>query len=356
MTEAHSFPEGSAVLRDTLVRLAPGTDLRDGLERIKRGHTGGLIVLGSGPEVTEICDGGIEFDVPFGATLLRELSKMDGAVVLSDDASRIHRANVQLVPSPTFATSETGTRHRAAERTALQTGVPVVSVSASMNIVTVYAGGVRHVMEEPGMLMTRARQAIATIEQYRTRLDKANQRLFVAEMNAYAAVEDVLHVLQRELMLQRAARDMDAQIIELGTEARQLRIQLTELRGTIDEDVEMLVCDYLVADGVPETEAIDEAIEALMTLPDSELLNTAALARPLGLPATEENLMQAVTPRGYRALSRVPRVQKFLIDHIVTAFGDLNSILSADVEDFAQADNVSPLWGRHIYEGLRRLS
>ena len=206
-------------MRETLQRLAPGTQLRDGLERIKRGRTGALIVLGDGPEVAEVCDGGIEFDVPFTPTLLRELAKMDGAVILSDDVTRITRANVQLVPSPTFPTSETGTRHRAAERTALHTGVPVVSVSASMSIVTVYADGKRHAIEEPGVMMTRARQALATVEQYRSRVDKANQRLNVAEVNRYATVEDVLHLLQRQLLLHRAARDVDDQILELGTDA-----------------------------------------------------------------------------------------------------------------------------------------
>lgn len=341
-------------MRDTLQRLAPGTQLRDGLERIKRGHTGALIVLGDGPEVTEICDGGIEFDVPFTPTLLRELSKMDGAVILSDDATRITRANVQLVPSPTFPTTETGTRHRAAERTALHTGVPVVSVSASMNIVTVYADGKRHVIEEPVVLMTRARQAIATVEQYRSRVDKANQRLSAAEMNRYATVEDVLHLLQRQLLLQRAARDVDDQILELGADARQLRLQLSELRGSIYQDIAMLVCDYVVADGAPSNSLIDDTLDRLSLLPDPELLNTSALASTLGLPATEENLMEDVTPRGYRALKRIPRVQKFLIDYIVAEFGDLDAIREADADRLAEAENVSPLWARHIVEGLRR--
>lgn len=280
-------------MRETLLQLAPGTHLRDGLERIKRGHTGALIVLGSGPEVAAVCDGGIEFDASFTPTLLRELSKMDGAVILTDDATRITRANVQLVPSPTFHTSETGTRHRAAERTALQTGAPVISVSASMNVVTVYAAGQRHPIEEPGVLMTRARQ---------------------------------------------------------------LRLQLIELRGTIDEDITMLVSDYIVADGVPPDALIDASLRDLSILPDSELLNTAALARLLGLPATEENVMEAVTPRGYRVLSRIPRVQKFLIDHIVSEFGTLDAIRAADAEALVCAEHVSPLWARHIVEGLRRIA
>ncbi|WP_430393276.1 DNA integrity scanning diadenylate cyclase DisA [Corynebacterium qintianiae] len=353
MTEPSPAPKQ---LRDTLQLLAPGTELRDGLERIQRGHTGGLIVLGDGPEVTGICDGGIEFDVPFQPTLLRELTKMDGAVVLSGDGSRIVRANVQLVPSPSYPTSETGTRHRAAERTALQTGVPTVSVSASMNTLTLYAHGQRHLLEEPAVLSARANQALSTVERYRARLDLAGQRLFVAEMNDYATVADVLNVLQRQIMLERAANDMDEGIVELGVDSRQLSLQLTELRGSIGEDIEMIVRDYIASSAVPSDEQVADALASLGKLPDSELLNTAALARPLGLPATEENLMHNVAPRGYRALSRVPRVQRFLMDHIVSEFGSLGELLTADPERIADAEHVSPLWARHIYEGLRRLT
>lgn len=346
----------STQLRDTLELLAPGTELRDGLERIQRGHTGGLIVLGNSSEVIQICDGGIEFDVPFRATLLRELSKMDGAVVLSSDGTRIVRANVQLVPSPSYATGETGTRHRAAERTALQTGVPTVSVSASMNTLTLYAHGQRHLLAEPAILTARANQALSTVERYRSRLDLAGQRLFVAEMNDYATISDVLSVLQRQIMLARAAHEMDEVIVELGVDSRQLALQLIELRGSIEEDIEMLVRDYFASPTVPSDEQVAEALATLEALPDSELLSNAALARPLGLPASEENLMHEAVPRGYRALSRVPRVQRLLMDHIVAEFGTLGELLGADPERLAQADRVSPLWARHIYEGLRRLT
>lgn len=358
MTETAPAGTGGTSLRDTLQRLAPGTPLRDGLERIQRGHTGGLIVIGDGPEVTGtsgVCDGGITFDVPFQPTLLRELCKMDGAVILSADGTRILRANVQLVPSPTYPTGESGTRHRAAERTALQTGVPVVSVSASMSTITLYAQGQRHLMEEPTVLMQRANQALSTVERYRTRFDLANQRLFVAEMNNYATVSDVLNVLQRRLMLERAANDMDENVVELGVDARQLTLQLSELRSSID-DIEMLVRDYVAADTIPDDAGVAQTMAALAALPDEQLLNAATLARALGLPAAEESLMQDAVPRGYRALSRIPRVPKFLMDRLVAAFGQLPELVNAELEDIVAADNVSPLWARHIYDGLRRFA
>src|ERR1700684_1029266 len=182
MTVGKATTNGSAAqqrpsLREAVARLAPGTALRDGLERIRRGRTGALIVLGNDENVEAICDGGFSLDVRYAPTRLRELSKMDGAVVLSTDGSRIVRANVQLVPDPSIPTDESGTRHRSAERAAIQTGYPVISVSHSMNIVTVYVGGERHVVADSATILSRANHAIATLERDKTRLGEGRRHV-----------------------------------------------------------------------------------------------------------------------------------------------------------------------------------
>ncbi|HZK32593.1 MAG TPA: DNA integrity scanning diadenylate cyclase DisA, partial [Corynebacterium sp.] len=322
---------------------------------IQRGRTGAIIVIGDDEEVTGICDGGIEFDVTFAPTRLRELCKMDGAVILSGDATRIRRANVQLMPSPSYPTQESGTRHRSAERAALQTGRPVVAVSQSMNIITLYVDGVRHVLEEPAAILARANQAIATMERYRTRLDKANQRLFASELGGYATVHAVTSVLEREVMLKRVGVELDRDVLELGTDGRQLHLQLTELRGDNDREIDLLLRDYLVAEGPPEKEAVAEALTALDRLADSDLLKPSNISRILGLPTTEEALAEWIVPRGYRMLARIPRVQPFLMDKIVAAFGDARHLLQASEEQLREVEPVGPLWAQHIHEGLRGL-
>ena len=158
-------------LRATLAGVAPGTPLRDGLERILRGRTGGLLVLGSDKTVDAISTGGFSLDIPFSSTGLRELAKMDGAIILDKDASRILHAAVHLMPDPSIPSTETGTRHRTAERVAKQTGYPVVSVSQSMEIIAVYVGDTRYVLEDAGQILSRANQALATLERYKLRLD-----------------------------------------------------------------------------------------------------------------------------------------------------------------------------------------
>ncbi|QGU01277.1 DNA integrity scanning protein DisA [Corynebacterium kalinowskii] len=353
MTELAATPPST--LRATLERLAPGTGLRDGLERILRGRTGALIVLGYDDRVEAISDGGFEIDVPFAPTRLRELCKMDGAVVLSTDGSRIRRANVQLMPDPMFPTEESGTRHRSAERTALQTGYPVISVSQSMNIITVYVDKKRHILEGSSDILSRANQAIATMERYRTRLDQVNERLFMAELHNYASLTDVITVIQRLEMLRRAAETIDRDVIELGTDGKQLGVQLEELFGDNDKDREFIFRDYLVAAELPSDEDVKQALGELEALSDIDIVKSSHIARILGFPTAEEALHQWIVPRGYRILGRVPRVQPFLMDKLILAFGDSNKLLEASVEDIAAVENVGALWARHIRDGLIRL-
>ena len=253
-------------LRDTIGRLAPGTALRDGLERILRGRTGALIVLGYDERVEGICDGGFALDVRYAPTRLRELSKMDGAVVLSTDGDRIVRANVQLVPDPSIPTDESGTRHRSAERTAIQTGFPVISVSHSMSIVTVYVAGERHVVADSATIMSRANQAIATLERYKARLDEVSRQLSTAEIEDFVTLRDVMTVVQRLEMVRRIGLEIDYDAVELGTDGRQLRLQLEELLGGNDTARELIVRDYHANPDAPSKAEVAETLENLDAL------------------------------------------------------------------------------------------
>ena len=195
-------------MRLALAAVAPGTELRDGLERILRGRTGALIVLGFDKTVESICTGGFPLDIEFSATRLRELCKMDGAVVLDRDGTRILQAAVQLVPDSRIETSESGTRHRTAERVAKQTGIPVISVSQSMGVVALYVDGIRKVVEGSAATLSRADQALQTLERYKSRLDEVTSTLSALEIEDLVTIRDVVNVLhlQRDRRLHRRAR------------------------------------------------------------------------------------------------------------------------------------------------------
>ena len=224
--------------RAALAAVAPGTALRDGLDRILRGSTGALIVLGFDQAVADLCSGGFELNVEFSATRLRELAKMDGAIVLDGAAGTIVRAAVQLVPDPVIPTDEAGTRHRTAERVSRQTGHTVISVSKSMRIIALFIDGARFVLEDPTAILSHANQALATLERYRRRLDEVSGALSALEIEDGATVRDVTAVAQRLEMVRRIAGEIEGYMVELGTDGRLLALHLDELMaGTGQERV-----------------------------------------------------------------------------------------------------------------------
>jgi len=340
-------------LRGTLAAIAPGTPLRDGLERILRGRTGALIVLGHDRTVDSICTGGFTLDVPFSATGLRELAKMDGAIVLDAEAGLIHRANVHLMPDYTIPSEETGTRHRTADRVAKQTGYPVISVSQSMQIIAVYVGALRYVLEDSGQILSRANQALATLERYKLRLDEVSSTLSALEIEDLVTVRDVAVVAQRLEMVSRIAREIEDYVLELGTDGRLLALQLEELVTGVDAERELVVRDYLPARKRSRTpEAVLTSLESLSS---TELVDVGQVARALGL-GHGEHLDGAVTPRGYRLLAKVPRLPGAVIDRLVDHFDTLQKLLSAGVEDLQVVDGVGELRARSVREGLSRLA
>lgn len=349
-------------MRAVLRRLAPGTPLRDALDRIRRSGTGGLVVLGDDPAVQAICDGGVALDVEFAPARLRELSKMDGAVVLSTDGARITRANVHLVPDPSLPAVETGTRHRAAERTALHAGVPTVAVSASMTTVTVYAGGHARVLADPVVLLARADQTVATMERHGARTARARERLDRAEMGGYASVRDVVTMAQRLLRLERLGAELAELTVEMGEYGRQTTLQLEELLSDTPDELWGLVADHLqvespdgAAHPVPGADQITAGLERLSSLTDADLLLPAPVARCLGLPAEPEDLDAHVTARGYRMLAHIPRLRPVQIGALVERFGSVPALLAAEQADFADVEGVGALWARHVRQRLTGL-
>jgi len=347
-------PAPDDLLRSTLAAVAPGGELRDGLERILRGRTGALIVLGYDSTVESICSGGFELEVEFSATRLRELAKMDGAIVVDRDVHRILRAAVQLLPDPTIETTESGTRHRTAERVAKQTGFPVISVSASMRIVALYVGGVRHVLEDSDTILSRANQALATLERYKARLDEVSGTLSALEIEDLVTVRDVSAVVQRLEMVRRISEEIAGYVVELGTDGRLLSLQLDELTGGISSDRELVIRDYVEAS---RKERDANAVQAaLAELDSTELIDITHFARVLGLPGGGDALDAAAGPRGYRLLSKVPRLPAAIVDRLVEHFGGLQKLLAASIEDLMAVDGVGEQRARAVREGLSRLA
>ncbi|WP_022917144.1 DNA integrity scanning diadenylate cyclase DisA [Ruania albidiflava] len=342
----------SPLLRETLRAVAPGTELRDGLERILRGRTGALIVLGYDDVVASICSGGFELDVQFSSTRLRELAKMDGAIVVDQGAKRILRAAVQMIPDATIETSESGTRHRTAERAAKQTGFPVISVSQSMRIVALYVGGKRYVLEDSEAILSRANQALATLERYKSRLDEVSGTLSALEIEDLVTVRDVTSVVQRLEMVRRISAEISDYVVELGTNGRLLALQFDELVGGIGPGLELVVRDYLDPRG---SRTLDEVLDALAGLDSAQLIDLPQIARILGIGGRQgESLDSAIAPRGIRMLTRIPRLPMSVVNALTDHFGTLQKMLAATIDDLEVVEGVGSQRARAVREGLSR--
>jgi diadenylate cyclase len=349
-------PTTEDLLRTTLAAVAPGTALRDGLERILRGNTGGLIVLGHDRHVEALCTGGFTLDVEFSATRLRELAKMDGAVVVTSDLSRIVRAGVQLVPDSNIPTEETGTRHRTAERVAKQTRNPVISVSQSMRIIALYVDGRRYVLDDSAAILSRANQALATLERYKLRLDEVAGTLSALEIEDLVTVRDAMVVLQRLEMVRRIAAEIEGYVVELGTDGRLLILQLDELMAGVEGERELVVRDYLVTGSGRRQRTIEHALAELDVLTGGDLLDLQVIAKAVGYAATSDALEGAVSPRGYRLLAKVPRLPRLVVDRLVEHFGGLQKLLAAGIDDLQLVEGVGETRARSVREGLSRLA
>ena len=340
-------------MMEALAAVSPGQPLREGLDRILQANMGALIVVGDGPEVLAICSGGFLLDAEFTPQRLSELAKMDGAIILAENASRIARANVHLVPDPDLPTSETGTRHRTAERVARSIDVPVISVSEDMSVIAVYRNDRKHPLEPVARLVNRANQALQTLERYKNRLDAVSGSLSALEIEDLVTARDVVTVLQRAEMVRRIAEEIESYIVELGADGRLVLLQLEELMAGVEDDRRLVLRDYYVGG---ETWHLDDAIVALGGMEDEDLLDQTAVAALLRLPSGTSQLDAGVQPRGYRLLSRIPRLPVGVVDRIIERFGNLQKVLRATVDELEDVAGVGDQRARAVKEGLARLA
>lgn len=340
-----------ANLRRYQALLAPGTPVREGLERIVNGRTGALVVLGSGKAVDKVSTGGFALDVQFTPTALRELAKMDGGIVLSSDFERILAAGVHFVPDGSLPTVETGTRHRTADRISQQTGLAVATVSASMSVISLFLDGQRHTIERSEQILSRANQALATLLRYRERLTETSRSLSTLEVHDQVTVKDFALVAQRLEMIRQLDMELRAYVAALGVDGRLLELQLHELTLGTDDLATRLEMDYRPAEADP----LDFRIGRLSELDHTDLLDLLTVARTVGF-GNDVHLESRLVPRGYRQMALLTRVPPSVGRRLVEHFGSLQGLLGARTADLVEVEGVGEGRARVVRDGLARIA
>ena len=340
--------------QELLRLIAPGTPIRDGIENILRAKTGALLLITDNNDVIkEIVDGGFTINEDYTSSKLYELAKMDGAIILSGDLKKILFANAQLIPSREIETRETGTRHRTAERTAKQTGELVISISQRRNIITIFKGNFRYILEDTNAVLNKANQGIQTLERYKKVFDSRLSILNEYEFNDIVTLKNVIDVIQRAEMVMRIADEIQKQIYELGNDGRLVKMQLDELIGGLEKEELLIIKDYMASAKKKKTP--EKILEELSEISYEEVMRETTVSKLLGYETFDNYDEVGVYTRGYRILNKVPRMPANIVENLILSFKSFQHILDADIESLDEVDGIGEVRARTIKQALKRM-
>lgn len=339
---------GEQTVSEVLQFIAPGTPIREGIDNVLRANTGGLIVVGYNDKVKNIVDGGFQINCSFSPSFLYELAKMDGAIILNDLGNKILFANAQLAPDSDIPCSETGMRHRTAERVAKQTKALVIAISQRRNVITLYQGNFRYALRDIAVILTKANQAIQTLEKYKVVLEQSITNLSILEFEESVTYNDFLLVLHRFEMVLRIKKELLTYLNELGTEGRLIRLQMNEILTELEEEMMLIIKDYSFDREIKAR----EIIHRLQAMTNNETIDDLVLLKMIGYQGYV-HLDENKSPRGYRILHKIPRLPAVIIENIITSFGELSKIIYATVEELDDVEGIGEVRAKKIKEGFK---
>ena len=293
----------------------------------------------------------MKVNVAMTPQILYELCKMDGAIILNEDGTRIVYANRFLKPDSNIRSDETGTRHRSAERMAHQADCLVVTVSERRSTVTLYVKDRKHVLDAIYTSMNKAMQALQTLQKFIGTLETQLEELTAREFQDIVTIFDVCKTIQRGEMVKKIAKEIEPHLLELGTEGRLIELQMRELMQPVDE-CNLVVRDYFREKGSKGWETALKNIEAL---DQQELIELGNIASAVGFGTNLRSVDTYLTSRGYRVLTQTHRIPPQLIDALIAKFGSLQAIVRAQKEEFLEVEGIGDVLAERIRTSLNVL-
>ncbi len=345
--------DNSRELLDILKITAPGTALREGLDNVLKAKTGGLIVLCDNDKIMSLVAGGFHLDCEYSPAHLYELAKMDGAIIMNKEGNRIIYANAHLNPDQDIPSEETGIRHRTAQKVARQTNELVIAISQRRNIITLYKGDIKYFSKDMAVLLSKANQAVQTLEKYKNVLDEVLNNLSVLEFDGIVTLVDVAKVLQRAEMFVRVEEELTKYICELGTEGRLVKMQVEELISNVANEELRTIKDYQNWGEDKEPKDIQKRLRSFNS---ENLLDLERIVQELGYSSlSTNNEATFLVTKGYRLLNKVPRLPGQVINNLVKHFSNFSNILQASIEELDDVEGIGAVRAKNIRDNLRRL-
>lgn len=308
-------------LLNILKLVSPGTNLRTGIESIVKAGKGAIVVIGN-EMVDHIIDGGFKINAKFTAQRLLELAKMDGAIILSKDMKKILYANVHLAPDSKIPTNETGTRHKAAERTAKMTGSLAIAVSERRNEITLYYKKLRYPLKPTEEILSKANEQIQLLEKQRELFDKNVEKLNSLELRNYINLNQAVSVIQKGRLIQKISQDLKKYSVELGNEGTLIKTRLKELMSGIEKETNLVIKDYAKIDLKKTTTILD-------TLSYDEIIDPQNILKAMAYE-TQTSPSQI---KGWRILSKTSLEEQHIAS-LIKEIGSLGKTINSNINTY----------------------
>ena len=301
-------------------KVSPGNPLRIVIDDLIRSNLGALIVFDS-PELHGCFEGGFRINCRFTPQRLFELCKMDGGVILSSDLKRILYSNVTLTPDKKILTDETGTRHKAAEKTAKQAETFTIAVSERRKKTTVYYNKTKFYLRTVEEVMRGLTNSLQVLEKQREQFSELISNLNVLEISNLVSVGDVCKIIQRCEMISRISDSMKKELIQLGKEGNIIHMRFRELAKGIDKKLNEMIRDY-------SPMSLKKTKLLLSNLTFENLTEIDSIARLI----FEEDIEESIVPKGYRFLDYIG-IPEAEASQVVLNLENLNNILKVDEKE-----------------------
>ena len=324
-------------------QLIPGQPLRNGVDLVADKKTGALIVIGTSAKLEKISSGGITLNnCSYTPEMLSELAKMDGAIIVDANVNNILKANVHLNPSDNIPTSQTGTRHRTAERVSVETELSVIAVSEESSTIKVFSDNSVNELEESSIIFGKVNESLQSIDRTRRRFDDAVLELGELEVENTLTNQQVLEVIQRGELLGRLSQQVRKEATDLGEDSGLVMIQIDSLESGVRNTLDLVLKDHLPA---KRFRNINKAVDEIANLTYEELNSIQHLGSVLFM----ESLDEVSTSKGYRILARLPGLPDNLHDSLIQKFKTLPNLLTASTDKLFEVEGI----GRSRAQQLR---
>ncbi|MDN5341778.1 DNA integrity scanning diadenylate cyclase DisA [Oceanotoga sp. DSM 15011] len=336
--------------------LAPGKQLRKGIDRIMEANLGALIFLASSPEKyleEGLIQLGFELDALFIPEKIYELAKMDGAIVLDKNAEKILFANAQLNPEKSLNSDETGMRHRTAEKVSLQTGDITIAVSKRRNSVSVFYKNKKHELLTENILFARVNQEITIAQRYKQSFLDLIDYLNIEEVRKNVSLYDVAEIISKGMLTIKITQATDKYLRELGEIAGSSKLEYEEILRSVPKLVGAIIMDYNVDD--LNYQKSEDAIENFNNVKTDDLVNLFTIARTLGYDVSSDDELEEkiIIPRGYRILYST-KLPSSAVKNVVDNFERLPSLMEASFEDLTNVAGIGKRRAEIILGALHR--